>query len=65
LFLLVINALMMMLVSWLVRGFKVSSFWTAFFASIFISVLSFLIDAFLVSSSPSETIQMPHNGVWL
>lgn len=65
LFLLVINALMMMLVSSLVRGFKVSSFWTAFFASIFISVLSFLIDAFLVSSSPSETIQMPHNGVWL
>jgi len=54
-----------MLVSSLVRGFKVSSFWTAFFASIFISVLSFLIDAFLVSSSPSETIQMPHNGVWL
>ena len=65
LFLLVINALMMMLVSSLVRGFKVSSFWTAFFASIFISLLSFLIDAFVISSSPSETIQMPHNGVWL
>lgn len=33
LFLLVINALMILLVSALVRGFKVSGFWTAFFAS--------------------------------
>lgn len=39
LFLLVINALMILLVSALVRGFKVSGFWTAFFASIFISLL--------------------------
>src|ERR1035437_6040746 len=35
-FLLVLNALMILLVSWLVRGFRVSGFWTAFFASIFI-----------------------------
>ena len=47
LFLLVINALMIMLVSALVRGFTVSGFWTAFFAAIFISVLSFLIGLFL------------------
>ena len=39
LFLLVINALMLMLVSSLVRGFTVSSFGTAFFASIFITLL--------------------------
>lgn len=43
LFILVINALMILLVSSVVRGFKVSGFWTAFFASIFISVLSFLV----------------------
>ncbi|HUL41415.1 MAG TPA: phage holin family protein [Burkholderiales bacterium] len=42
-FILIINALMVLLVSSLVRGFKVSGFWTAFFASIFISVLSFLV----------------------
>ncbi|HVS26742.1 MAG TPA: phage holin family protein [Burkholderiales bacterium] len=46
-FLLVINALMVLLVSSLVRGFKVSGFWTAFFASIFISVLSFLVSFFI------------------
>jgi len=40
--LLVINAAMMLLVSSLVQGFHVSGFWTAFFASIFISVLSFV-----------------------
>jgi putative membrane protein len=45
LFLLVINALMMMLVSAIVRGFEVKGFWTAFFASIFIAILSFLLDA--------------------
>ena len=65
LFLLVINALMILLVSWLVRGFTVSSFWTAFFASIFISVLSFVIGSFVLGGSPSQTIQMPHSGKWL
>ncbi|MFZ4478534.1 MAG: phage holin family protein [Rhodoferax sp.] len=65
LFLLVINALMVLLVSSLVKGFTVSSFWTAFFASIFISVLSFVLDAFLPSGSPSHTIQMPGSGLWL
>lgn len=52
LFLLVINALMMMLVSALVSGFMVSGFWTAFFASIFITVLSFLLYLFLFGGPP-------------
>lgn len=64
-FLLVINALMILLVSSLVKGFTVSSFWTAFFASIFISVLSFVIGSFVISSSPAHEIQMPHSGRWL
>jgi putative membrane protein len=38
--LLVINAIMILLTSSLVEGFHVAGFWTAFFASIFISVLS-------------------------
>ena len=45
LFLLVINAFMILLVSYFVPGFQVSGFGTAFFASLFISVLSvFLIN---------------------
>ena len=43
LFLLVINALVLMLVSAVVSGFTISSFWTAFFASIFISLFSLFV----------------------
>ncbi len=64
LFVLVINALMVLLVSKLVSGFKVSSFWTAFFASIFISILSIAIGS-LVGGSPETTIQMPQGGNWI
>ena len=64
-FLLVINALMVLLVARLVPGFKVSSFWTAFFASIFISLLSILIGAFVLGGSPDMQIEMPHSGTWL
>ena len=39
-FLLVINALMLLLVAKIVKGFEISGFWTAFFASMFISILS-------------------------
>jgi putative membrane protein len=52
LFLLVINALMIMLVAALVKGFKVSGFWTAFFASIFIAAFSFFIEWLLPGSHP-------------
>ena len=64
-FIVVINALMLLLVSALVRGFKLSGFWTAFFASIFMALLSIAIGALLGGDSPATTIQMPHNGVWL
>jgi putative membrane protein len=65
LFLLVINALMILLVAWLVKGFKVSSFWTAFFASIFIALLSLVIGSFVVTDVPATTIEMPRDGLWL
>lgn len=51
-FLLVINALMILLVSALVSGFSVSGFWTAFFAAIFIAILSFFISVFLGAGRP-------------
>lgn len=63
LFLLVINALMILLVSALVRGFKVSGFWTAFFASIFITLLSFLIEVMLAGGM--TTWQPSGNGTWV
>lgn len=65
LFILVINALMILLVSSLVRGFKVSGFWTAFFASIFISVCSFMTDYFL-SGPDSGSASLPmRTGTWM
>ncbi|MBA4142061.1 MAG: phage holin family protein [Nitrosospira sp.] len=42
-FLLVINALMMLLVSALVPGFRISGFWTAFFASIVVTLISIFV----------------------
>ncbi|MCK9282711.1 MAG: phage holin family protein [Rhodocyclaceae bacterium] len=63
LFILVINALMLMLVSLLVQGFTVSSFWTAFFASIFISLLSLVIGAFLPGND--VPLRPPPGGRWM
>lgn len=65
LFLLVINALMILLVAALVRGFKVSGFWTALFASIFISLLSVIIGSLMGGDSPATTIRIPSGGNWL
>ena len=62
-FLLVINALMIQLVAAMVDGFKVSGFWTAFFASIFIAVLSFMLGLVLPGEAPVMTV--PSTGTWL
>ena len=48
-FILVVNALMIMLVAKLVNGFKLSGFWTAFFVSIFIALFTLVIEHFLPS----------------
>ena len=62
-FLLVINALMLLLVSSLVRGFTISGFWTAFFASIVIAALSFLLGVFL----PGDDVPLrpTGKGIWV
>jgi len=65
LFLLVINALMVLLVAGLVKGFTVAGFWTALWVSVFVSVLSFLLGVFVLGGDPATTIEMPHSGVWL
>lgn len=64
-FLLVINALMILLVARLVKGFQVSGFWTAFFASIFISLLSIVIGALVGQGDPQTEIQLPRGTTWL
>ena len=46
LFILVVNALMLELVAFLVKGFHVESFWTAFFGSILIGFVSWVLSAF-------------------
>lgn len=66
LFLLVINALVILLVSALVKGFRLSGFWTALFASLFVSILSVLIGSLVTGGDPAMTIQMPQgSGNWL
>jgi putative membrane protein len=62
-FLLVINAFMMLLVSSIVPGFKISGFWTAFFASIFIAVLSFCVGLFIFQSSDNPIAVPSHHGL--
>jgi len=52
LFMLVINALMVMLVASVVKGFNLSGFWTAFFVAIFIALFSLFIETFLPASTP-------------
>ena len=62
-FLLVINALMMLLVSSLVSGFKVSGFWTAFFSSIFIAALSFIVGLFIFQSGENPIVIPAKHGL--
>jgi putative membrane protein len=58
LFALVLNALMIMLVANLVKGFKLSGFWTAFFVGIFIALFSLFIEYFL----PSQGVVIMNTG---
>jgi putative membrane protein len=63
LFLLVINALMMLLVSTLVPGFRVSGIWTAFFASIVDTIISLLVGSLFIEYH-NNLINIPaHQGV--
>jgi putative membrane protein len=63
LFLLVINALMLLLVAALVKGFKVSGFWTAFFASIFISIFNFFVDRLIFQGDHAMLVLPTSPGV--
>jgi putative membrane protein len=58
LFLLVINAVMMLFVSALVSGFKISGFWTAFFASIVVTLISIIV-SMLIFGPDDTMLNMP------
>ena len=60
-FLLVINALMLLLVARLVRGFTVSGFWTALFASLFVSVFSLFLNS-LMPDAEMAVYRLPPAG---
>jgi putative membrane protein len=51
LFSLVINALMLLLTDWLLAVITIDGFWTAFFASILISLISWLLNLFVHDDS--------------
>ncbi len=65
LFLLVINALVIMLVAAIVPGFRISGFWTAFFASIFIAMFSFFIGLFIFQSGGHPITMPTHGGIMI
>lgn len=46
-FVLVINALMLLLVAWVVPGLSVAGFWAGFFAALFVSLFSFVLNALI------------------
>jgi len=47
LFVLIINAMMLLLVAWLVPGFVVAGFWSGFTVAIFVSVFSFIVNSMM------------------
>jgi putative membrane protein len=59
LFVLVLNTLILFLVAWLVPGFTVGTFWQAFFAALFISFFSFLLNLMLRGNAVRITIDKP------
>jgi len=56
-FIFVINALLLMMTSAMLKGFNVDGFFTAFFASIVYSALSFLATMFLSDSGRLEIVR--------
>ncbi len=60
-FLLVINALMLLLVAKVVSGFKISGFWTAFFASLLISILGMALGS-LAPNAETTVYRLPQHA---
>ena len=62
LFTFVINALMLMMVSGVISGFKVYGFWSAVFGSLFISLVSWLLTSFINERGTVQYIDLKNVG---
>ena len=62
LFLLVINALMLMLVAWLIPGFLVAGFWSAVFAAIVVSLTSWVMSGWIGPRGRVEVMTLHQQG---
>ena len=60
-FTLIINAFLLLLVSGLVNGFTIISFWHAFWAALFFSVISFILNIFIKPKDLGNNNFMKHN----
>ena len=54
LFLIVINALILLFVAWIVPGFHVAGFWQAVLVALFISVFSFILNLLLAKAAQPD-----------
>jgi putative membrane protein len=62
LFLLVINALMIMLVAWFLPGFLVAGFWSAIFAAIVVSLTSWVMSGWIGPRGRIEVMTVRDSG---
>src|ERR1700756_4314981 len=62
LFLLVINALMIMLVAWFLPGFLVAGFWSAVFAAIVVSLTSWVMSGWIGPRGRVEVMTVHQQG---
>jgi putative membrane protein len=63
LFIFVINALLLMLVSKIIPAFQVGGFWSAFFGAIVISIVSWLLSSFFRGSDGRIHVITHHAGI--
>jgi putative membrane protein len=62
LFLLVINALMILLVAWFLPGFLVAGFWSAIFAAIVVSLTSWVMSGWIGPRGRVEVMTVRDSG---
>jgi putative membrane protein len=62
LFTFVINAMMLMMVSGVISGFKVYGFWSAVFGSLLISLVSWLLTSFISERGKVQYIDLKNVG---
>lgn len=65
-FIFVVNALMLVLVSAIIKGFHVTGFWSAFWGAIFLTLLSWLSSWFINTKGRKDYVEMQRSsdGSW-